>query len=216
VACGDVKDTSIQKAERKRDWALTQTAFNKLLAWMDEETDSGGENYLETRRRLVSYFDRKNCVAPDELADETLNRVARRLEEEGSITDATPAQYCYITAKFVFLEYLRRTERSEVSLDQLPVSNRKSFSTAATLEREEEAESRERRMNCLDRCMQKLDKESREIIIQYYRGDGRAKIENRRAMAQALGITVNALSIRACRVRDKLEDCVSKCLSNEE
>lgn len=211
-----MKDTSTQKAERKRDWALTQTAFNKLLAWMDEQEDSRGEKYLETRRRLVSYFDRKNCLAPDELADETLNRVARRLEEEGSITDATPAQYCYITAKFVFLEYLRRTERAEVSLDQLPASNRVSFATAVTLERGEEAVSKERRMDCLERCMQVLDEESREIIIQYYRGDGRAKIENRRAMARALGVTVNALSIRACRLRDKLEACVSKCLAAEE
>ena len=211
-----MKDRSIQKAERKRDWALTQTAFHKLLAWMDEEKDSGGEKYLEMRRRLVSYFDRKNCLAPDELADETLNRVARRLEEEGSITDASPAHYCYITAKFVFLEYLRRTERAQVSLDQLPVSNREPLTTAATLAREEEAAGKERRMNCLERCMQSLDEEGREIIIQYYQGDRRAKIENRRAMAQALGITVNALSIRAYRLRDKLEACVSKCLGNEE
>ena len=183
---------------------------------MDEEKDSGGEKYLETRRRLVAYFDRKNCLAPDELADETLNRVARRLEEEGSIRDATPAHYCYIVAKFVFLEYLRRTERAQVSLDQMPFPNSESLSAAAVRAREEEAVSKEQRMNCLERCMQGMGEESREIIIQYYQGDGRAKIENRRALAQTLGITVNALSIRACRLRDKLEACVSKCLDAEE
>lgn len=32
----------------------------------------------------------------------------RRLQEEGSITDTAPARYCYIVAKFVFLEELRR------------------------------------------------------------------------------------------------------------
>jgi hypothetical protein len=53
------------------------------------------------RRRLVQYFDRKNCLRPDELADETLNRVARRLEEKGGITDTPPARYCYILARFV-------------------------------------------------------------------------------------------------------------------
>ena len=79
-----MKDTSIQTAERKKGWALTEGAFSRLLSWLDEGSDSGGEKYLETRRRLVSYFDHKNCLAPDELADETLNRVARRLEEEGS------------------------------------------------------------------------------------------------------------------------------------
>ena len=211
-----MKNIPTQKAERKRDWALTQDAFHKLLAWMDEEQDSGGEKYLEARRRLVSYFDRKNCLAPDELADETLNRVARRLQEEGTITDATPAHYCYIVAKYVFLEYLRRNERAEVSLDQLPVSNRESFSTAAAFAQDEEGARKERRMNCLERCIQGLDEAGREIIIQYYQGDRRAKVDNRRAMAQALGITVNALSIRACRLRDRLEACVGKCVSAEE
>jgi hypothetical protein len=44
---------------------------------------SGSQRYLEMRHRLVAYFDRKNCISPADLADETLNHVARRLEEEG-------------------------------------------------------------------------------------------------------------------------------------
>src|SRR6202021_4073757 len=67
-------------------------------------------------RRVVCYFGHKQCVAADDLADETLNRVVRRLEEEGTITDATPAHYCYIVAKFVFLEHLRLV-RPEVNSD---------------------------------------------------------------------------------------------------
>jgi hypothetical protein len=71
------------------------------------------------RRRLVAYFDRKNCLGPDELADETLNRVARRLEELGAITGTAPAQYCYVTAKFVFLEYLRSHAHADTSLEEM-------------------------------------------------------------------------------------------------
>ena len=97
---------------------LTPKAFDALLNWLDEGTDSSGEVYLEMRRRLVAYFDRKNCAAPEELADETLNRVARRLEEEGNITSDTPAHYCYIVARFVFLEYLR-ARKNEVPLNEL-------------------------------------------------------------------------------------------------
>src|SRR5687768_6794611 len=92
----------------KSDWILTQNSFRKLLIWLDEGKDSGGHSYLEIRLRLVQYFDRKNCASPDELADETLNRVARRLEEEGSIVSDAPAHYCYIIARYVFLESLRR------------------------------------------------------------------------------------------------------------
>ncbi len=210
-AVENVKDTSIQKAERKKDWALTQGAFRGLLAWLDEGRDSSGENYLETRRRLVSYFDRKSCLPPDELADETLNRVARRLEEEGSITGATPAQYCYIVAKYVFLEYQRRTDRGQVSLDELSNPRHPASSPAELSALSEAAESRENRLDCLERCLQNLEPDNRDLIIQYYRGEQRAKIDNRRALAARLGITTNALGIRACRVRDKLEACVSKC-----
>ena len=208
-----MKDISIQKAERKRDWALTESAFRQLLLWLDEGTDSGGKKYLEIRRRLVSYFDRKNCPAPDELADETLNRVARRLQEEGSITDTTPAHYSYIVAKFVFLEYLRRTDRDPVSVDELQASTATALDPAAIAKRLDETEMEERRLDCLEHCLKQMEPENRELIVRYYQGEQRDRIENRRALAEALSITMNALSIRACRLRDRLETCVSECLN---
>src|SRR5580698_8149595 len=97
----------ISRSKLKRDWAPTEPAFRRFLDWLSEGHDSKGERYLEMRHRLVRYFDHKQCVAADDLADETLDRVVRRLEEAGTITDATPAHYCYIVAKFVFLEHLR-------------------------------------------------------------------------------------------------------------
>src|SRR5258708_4664773 len=84
---------SPMSARLKRDWLLHEAAFRRFLDWLDEGVDSRGEKYVEIRRRLVSYFARKNCLTPDELADEALTRVARRLEEEGAITDAPPARY---------------------------------------------------------------------------------------------------------------------------
>lgn len=167
------------------------------------------------RRRLVSYFDRKNCAAPDELTDETFNRVARRLDEEGAITDVTPAQYCYIVAKFVFLESLRRAESSPLSLADLPDSNPAVLSPSATSQENEEKAQEEMRLNCLEQCLGSLDTDNRELLLQYYQGEQRAKIENRRLLAERMGITANALSIRACRLRDRLETCVGKCLKHE-
>jgi hypothetical protein len=75
----------VQKVELKKDWKLTQRAFDQLLNWLDGGRNSDGQKYLEMRERLVAYFDRKNSFDPDDLADQTLNRVGRRLEEE-SIT----------------------------------------------------------------------------------------------------------------------------------
>jgi DNA-directed RNA polymerase specialized sigma24 family protein len=197
----------------KKDWSPTAGTFHQFLHWLDEGTDSGGEKYLEMRRRLVAYFDRKNCVAPDELADETLNRVARRLEEEGAITDTPPARYCYITAKYVFLENLRSGQRSETSIAELPPLAADSLLGVAPPESSESA-GKERLFACLEDCLAKLASADRDLILEYYHGEQRAKIRCRRGLAASLNVTVNALSIRACRIRNKLELCVRKC-SNE-
>jgi DNA-directed RNA polymerase specialized sigma24 family protein len=206
-----VRDAATPKSESKRDWELSEDAFRQLLQWLDEGTDSGGAKYLEMRRRLASFFDRKNCLAPDELVDETLNRVARRLKEESAITDTTPAQYSYIVARFVFLEYLRRTETRAVRLDSVSQLDGPSVEVAASSDAKVSREEKERLLDCLERCLDRLEPENRDLIMHYYHGEQRTKIENRRALAERSGLTINALSIRACRVRGRLEACVSEC-----
>jgi DNA-directed RNA polymerase specialized sigma24 family protein len=208
-----VAKPAVPGSELKKDWVLTQRAFRDLLYWLDEGSDSAGEKYLEMRRRLVVYFDRKNCASPDDLADETLNRVARRLEEEGAITDTAPARYCYIAAKFVFLEHLRRIERRQVSLENVSIKETGAGLTVTPrIELDESEELIARRFDCLHRCLQHLAPENREILLEYYQGEQRVKIENRRALATRLGVTMNALSIRTCRLRNALEECVRKCV----
>ena len=189
----------------KKDWVPTPEAFHRLLAWLDAGTDSGGATYVEMRRRLVAYFARKGCLAPDELADETLNRAARRLHEEGGITDAPVAQYCYILAKFVFLESLRHPEHRRV--------DRLSFDAPETPTGNH---WQDRPLDCLDRCLAQLRDADRDLILEYYRGEQRQKIAHRRALATRHGLTPNALSIRACRIRARLETCVSACSAGDE
>lgn len=193
-----------------RESQPTAGSFRQFLNWLDEGTDSSGEKYLEMRRRLVAYFDRKNCVSADDLADETLNRVARRLEEEGAYAGEAPARYCYITARFVFLEYLRSDRRSEKSFEELPSAD--VDAKTGLLSGEKGALlSKENLLDCLEECMAKLAPNDRDLIIEYYRGEQRAKIERRRTLAESLRLSLNALSIRACRIRNKLELCVREC-----
>lgn len=199
----------MQNVRQKPEWVLSPAAFDSLLNWLDAGTNSSGEAYLEMRRRLVAYFDRKNCLLTEELADETLNRVSRRLEEEGSITSDSPAHYCYIVARFVFLEHLR-ARKHEVPLNEL-VHEPTADEVALTVNRDEQ-EDREKLLNCLDHCTGGLQPKHRDLIIHYYYGEQRVKIENRRDLAQKLGISINALSIRACRIREKLEGCVQQCV----
>lgn len=206
-----MEEPTVQQSGSKRHWSLTPRAFRGLLDWLDEDQDSGGHRYLEMRRRLVQYFDRKNCFSADELADETLNRVARRLEEEGVITSDAPAQYCYIVARFVLLESLRNQQRLEPLNEGFAAHS--IAGVAGMSGASGEQQTKDRRWGCLDECTGILGAADSDLIVGYYRGEQRAKINNRRAMAVELGISMNALSIRACRIRDKLEGCVRKCLA---
>jgi DNA-directed RNA polymerase specialized sigma24 family protein len=190
-------DVSDKTLEHRGKWTLTRDSLQRLLNWLDGGGGSDGYSYVEMRRRLRDYFARKNCRPAEDLADETLTRVARRLEEEGIALTETPARYCYIVARFVFLDHLS----DNIAL-QTPVSS------AADAE---EAGTRERLLACLERCLQELDALNRRIITRYYVGSERVKIDNRRELAESLGLSQNALTIRASRIRKRLEACVMGC-----
>src|SRR5262245_38242693 len=203
----------------REEAGITQIAFSRLLAWLDDGVDSHGERYLEMRRRLVSYFDRRDRPSADELADETLNRIGRTLEQTGVIATKPPARYCYVVARFVLLEDFRR-DRKSVPLDEpqkadtLRARGVGPESPASLLGRVVPDSSfvrRELRLACLDRCLQRLQADQRELAIEYYRDHRRERIERRRDLAKRLGITMNALGIRACRVREMLRTCVEAC-----
>ena len=162
------------------------------------------------RRRLVLYFTRKRCVVADDLADETLHRVTRRLEEQGTITDATPARYCYIVAKFVLLEHLRDPGRPRGGEVDARDDARVPVAPPA------DDPDQERLHACLDGCLGSLEPGDRELILDYYRDEHRARIERRRRLAAALSLSANALAIRACRLRDRLERCVAACRTGRD
>lgn len=202
-----MNDTSSQSG-LKKNWNLTEQAFGHLLRWLDADVDSHGESYLSMRSRLVTYFDRKNCTNPDDLADEVLNRVGRRLEEEGHIDTEAPAKYCYTVARFVFLEQLRSPAGREVPIEGIHV--------IAEDDGWEEARSRELAMDCLEQCSGALEDGQREMIIRYYSGEKGVKIAERKRLAEELGVSLNALGIRAFRIREKLEVCVTECVKAKE
>ncbi len=185
---------------------ITELAFGRLLEWLDDGVESHGERYLEMRRRLVSYFDRRDCTSADELADETFNRIAKTLETS-VVATRPPARYCFVVARFVLLENFRM-ERRHVPLDEPRTAQ---ISRGIRLIIDETAATREQRLDCLDRCLQELRPEQRELAIEYYRDARRQRIDRRQALADRLGISINALGIRACRLRDTLRACVEGC-----
>jgi DNA-directed RNA polymerase specialized sigma24 family protein len=177
-----------------RDRSLTQTAFESLLAWLDADRDRAGEKYEQIRRRLIKLFTCRGRHDAEELADETINRVTLKAPELSKEYVGDPALYFYGVAQKVFLESVRKPP---------VVPPAAAARDAAELEREYE---------CLDRCIAELPHDSRALVLDYYGENGRAKIERRKELAGRLGIALNALRIRAFRIRATLQQCVRGCV----
>ena len=192
------------------DPATTTPAFSRLLEWLDDGVDSDGETYLEMRRRLVAYFGRRNRPTAEDLADETLDRIAETLQRDGAITITPPAKYCYTVARFVLLEDVRR-QHQQLHLAETSWSRLVTTTSARSLEPAEGIELLEQRLECLERGLQELNADQRALVTEYYRDARRQRIERRREMASRLGITMNALSIRISRIRAALEASVEGC-----
>ena len=181
---------------------LDETAFERLLAWLDPERERAGRRYEDIRLRLIKIFTCRGCHESEDLADETINRVARKLAQVAATYEGDQALYFYGVAHKVYLEYLRkRPARGGGTPPPTP--------PALT---EEERAAEEREYECLERCMRGLSPDNRDLVLQYYREEKREKIEHRKLLAARRGIGLNALRIRACRIREALYRCVQTCL----
>ncbi len=195
----DMDSPSVSKSE----WALTREAFAKFLAQLDSDAERAGESYVELRLTLVKFFDWRGAHFPEECADETFNRVIRKIDAGEEIRDL--ASYCHGIARMIFLETLKHPDQKKVSLDEL----------ALVATPQVESEEKTAREQCFEDCLRHLSAESRELILEYYKDEKRDKIDNRLAQADKLGIPLNALRSRAQRIRNKLEACVKQCIKGK-
>lgn len=147
----------------------------------------------------MRFFEWNGCNSAEDLVDATINRVARRIDEGEKIENLKG--YFFKVALHVLQEWKRILIPGP--LDELP----------ETPQPEPVDEEKETRLRCLDECLEKLAIQNSKLILEYYQDERRAKIDHRKQLAQALGIPLNALRIRAHRIRGFLEKCVEDCLA---
>lgn len=197
---------SFAKVRPKNEWVLTQAAFDGFLDVLDRDRDKAGERYEYIRLKLLKYFQWCGSDVPDIDADETINRVTRRIYEGQDIYNVTG--YIYGVAKLVHAESLKQRNRrrplDEESATQL---------TSVGIEVEPHVANYK---ECLGRCLACLSEKDREIITEYYRYKKTKKIDCRKQLAARLGISLNTLRVKMHRQRMNLEVCVEKCLARYE
>jgi len=180
---------------------LSKDALEKLLFHLDEDRERAGEKYETLRLGLIRFFEWRGCAFSEDHADETIDRVARRIVQGEEIRNIH--NYTAGVARFVFMEIVKEREKQQMALRQLPPDP----------VREENPED-DTRAECLRRCLQALPPESLQLMMDYYRSEGRNKIDLRKKLAQQRDISAHTLRMRLQRLRGKLEECIADCLNS--
>ena len=162
--------------------------------------DDGGANAYEAlRRRLIQFFRLHVPAEADDLADVVLDRLARKIADGTDV--ASVPSYALGIGRMLLHEAHARAARRRVAEADPTLAPESDDDDDATM-------AHERMLGALGRCLDAAGASSRELILRYYGENGAARIATRKSLADAAGISVNALRNRALRLRESLEACV--------
>ena len=196
------KNEKVVNATRQK-WSLTQAAFDGLLACLDSNRDIAAHRYLRMRRDLVRLFEWRGCYTPDDYADETINRCARKIEQGEEIRDLE--MYSIGVARMLLREMCRDRSRQARSLDEIP-------ELCAWPEIRSDLEHG---VEALRLSLEQLSHDDRFLILNYYKGDKSDKIKTRKMLSELFGIGASTLRMRAMRIREKLRLCTQNDMQTQ-
>src|SRR5262245_14900630 len=91
-----------------RRWVLTRRALVGLLSSLNPDEERAAIAYEHLRHKLIVFFSGRGCTNAEDCADETLDRLSRRIENGETIRDV--GRFAHAVARRVLSE-IRRSER---------------------------------------------------------------------------------------------------------
>lgn len=186
---------------------MTKAELEALLARLDPDRERAGEEYEQIRRKLVTFLGGRGVTNAEDAADETINRVARKLRE-GEVVRNINAYFLGVAGN-VASEIFKKIKELSLSDVGEPRGNPIDY------ERQQEEQEEYRRMRCVQKALTALlfsNGEDYKLIIEWHLYEKGKKIENRRRLAAERQIRPGTLSVHVHRVLKKLQLHVEKCL----
>jgi DNA-directed RNA polymerase specialized sigma24 family protein len=175
--------------------------------FLGPDRTQAGEKYEALRQILMKFFEWRGALSPDHLTDLTFDRVATKLSQGEEIRNIHG--YCQKVAYYIYLEWVNRHH----DLKHEPLDGDNGLPSVQPYADQDPLE--ESRLECQMQCLQQLPGDTRELIQEYFIGEGRDRINRREALAARLGISRSALGNRITRLLSKLRECVEKCLKRK-
>lgn len=189
----------------RRTSEIPSESFDQILAWLNPDREKAAALYLDLRRSLVKIFAWNRCGDPEGLTDETFDRVARQIDSLMDTFEGNPKLFFYGVARNLIKEDQKKA-KSYISIDDVDVP-----AEAPQLIDDEDDDLRE---ECLRDCLKELTRDKRELILAYYAKEKQPKIEDRARLAQQIGVSIETLRVRMCRIRASLEECIGRRLEH--
>ncbi len=184
---------------------VTKENFDRLLDWLSDDRGEAGVRFEKIRDGLIRFFRIKGCHEPETLADETMNRVIRRINGLDLTTNARPATIFYGFASNVFLEYCRSEKKRTLQLSEEFEVESPTVPVATT----------DVAVECLRECLSNLNNLDGDLIIEYYSQERQSKINMRRQLAVQYDMTIGTLHTRIHRIKRILRPCLEECTRKE-
>ncbi len=183
--------------------ALTPQSFDRLLNWLHPDPEEAGQEFVRIRGLLIRKFEGHDRCSADRLADATVDRVAETLTPEMIENWVGKKEKKFFRVAF----YILLEDKKQLEVELLDDVNVPNPDTG-------EDEDLELKLECLEKCLQTLPPDKREMITRYYQGSKAEKIKNRDDLARELNLQLPALRVKALRIRKDLKCCIQKCLAN--
>lgn len=189
-------------------WTLDRHSLDSLLSALHPDRKQASLAYEALRERLIRFFEWNHADTPQELADETLDRLARRLSAyEHEILN--PAKFAAGIARLLLKEHFREKGRREAALATMA----ESYPGLARMETE--SARQDERMAALEQCLRAIPEASRNLIERYFSAESRAHVQQRQRLAEEHGISTNALRNRVMRIKMELQKSFSLLISGK-
>jgi RNA polymerase sigma factor (sigma-70 family) len=190
---------------------MQSDGYTAILSLFAEDKD---KQFNLLRLKLVRFFEIQGVsTEAEDFADEAISRVAEKLSEGVKIENSEPFFYFRGVAVNILREH-RRSGKKTISLEDTVNKNFISNDTNPDEieKRRESLNLKERKLDCLQKTLQILPLENRELFLQYHRESNTSREVMRAEIAKKMKIDVTALRNRVTRLRKKIEQLVLECL----
>ena len=168
-------------ASPKEKWELSQQAWSRFLARLDQDPEKAGKQYEELRKRLGTLFRCRGFSNPEELVDRAIDRLIRALDMGKEIRNLF-AFACEV-ARFVALEEFREPKKIPFDAIREPTTH------------SPEGPEQERRVaiqsECIRCCSSVLSPADLELVNDWYQHDKSEKADHKLCRNLCLQTSLN-------------------------